>query len=253
MSTYEECLANMKSFMNSLSYTNIDYVSFFANNLKKPRIKSKFRQWTIYNDKYYILEGIQENTIYVYKETHVQNILLNADTNQGDYLEFQIYKTKTGGIIVKTHFIQFQDILEDNVYSRDNPKCNFTLLNDNVQNKTFEEFMSVTTCNDVNGNSLQRICENKEYPKYVKQCIFALCNVLINNTYVNEKSKNIHLMTDEDIEFLTQRYFMNIVDVPNGLQTVTVLYEKRNKNICIIYDFEDNTRDIQYLQSNLIN
>lgn len=253
MSTYKECLGNLKSFINSLAYTDIDYVYYFANDLKRPRIKSKFRQWTIYNDKYYVLEGIQENIIYVYKETHVTNILENADINQGDYLEFQINKTKSDGVIVRTHFIQFQDILDDNVYSRDNPKSNFPLSDDNVKNKTFDEFMSLTICNDVNGNSLQSIRENREYPEYVKQCVFNLCKVLINDTYEIEKSNNINLMTDEHIEFLTGRLFMNIVDVLKGLQTVTILYEKRNRNICIIHDFEDNTRDIQYLQSNSIS
>lgn len=249
MTTYEECLGNLKSFINSLTYTDINYAFFYANDLMKPRIRSKFRQWSINNDKYYILQGVQENTVYVYNERHIKEIIENPTTNQGDYLEFQIYKTKNGGVLVRTHFIQFQDILEDNTYSRDNPKCNFTLSDDKVRNRTFDEFINLNTCDDVNGCALQRIKQNSEYPDYVMQCVFALTKVLINDTYEIEKStkdNNKKLMTDEYIEFLTRRIFMNVVDVRKDLQTITVIYENGNQHICIIYDFEDSTRNILY-------
>lgn len=248
MTTYEECFGNLKSFINSLTYTDINYVFFHANDLMKPRIKSKFRQWSKNNDKYYILQGVQQNTVYVYTEKHIKEIVKNQITNQGDYLEFQIYKTNNGGVLVKTHFIQFQDIL-DNTYSRDNPKCNFTLSDDKVRNRTFDEFINLNTCDDVNGHALLRINENSEYPDYVKQCVFALSKVLINETYEIEKSikeSNIKLMTDEYIKFLTQRIFIDIVDVRKDLQTITVIYENGNQHICIIYDFEDSTRNILY-------
>lgn len=284
MTTYEYCFANFIKFLNSLSYTSIDFMFFYAHDLSVPKIKSKFKLWNVDNIVYYISEGVQKNALYVYKKTHLQHLIKilpgqnaqctqteNANTkkvNHGDHLDFQINKMKNSKVLVKTHFTQYTDILGDFTFSRDDPKCNFTLDESKVKNKSLDEFLKLNTCDDIKGQPLQKIKENTEYPEFVKKNVYSLCRILVDDTYnssVNVKKnikgggnpmtyKSVQVMSTDYMQFLRQKIFANMVDTRKDLQSITMIYDSNNeltskgsKNICGLYDFEDNTRNIFYI------
>lgn len=289
MSEYENYLKKLKSFCDGLDTTGIKFLYFLASdinqpniskNINKAKVKENLKVFTVNGHKFHICPGVSNNYWYIFCESHIKYILTShnpkfkldhaGDINHGDHMDFAIYRTRTNAIIVKSHKTTYVDMIGDLSFVRNTDECNFTLQPDII--KSFDSFISMTKCEDMIGNFKPSTLETTYSNINDRLIVFSLCQNMIQiggkkRKYLKKKKYKrimkggiITFFSETFIEFLLSTLIRPLYKKRDDLRTIQILYDEEsyfgsgkdtNLNIVIMYDFENFTRNIFYIDTKI--
>lgn len=255
---YDDYLKNLTLFMNKQPLSNVKFLYFNASDLKQPKMRDTFRQFTVDSTNCYIINDKDKNYFYVYTESvikylvniklktglvydvHIVNSGSQYDVNHGDHIDFGVIKTRENQIIVKTHKTLYTD-LGNFVFDRSGPECNFIFDQTKCSNEnTFDSTKCVRIDNSVCGEI------TNIYDAFDRHIILHLSQEMSAKRALGGSKRkqcgggSIHKKPFWD-------YFIDALSqIRNDVLEIRVIDDKsqKNNNVVILIDFEDYTRSI---------
>ena len=148
MQNYADNQTHLKAFFASLPETNINFLFFFATDVTKPCVKSRFRKFKLGKDYVYICQGNSDTFYHVYKTSslryivkapqiiskHLKSVTIESintkgEVYHGEHITFGItYDRNANSVIVKSHKTKY-DLVNTNYNFKRNADttCNFYL------------------------------------------------------------------------------------------------------------------------------
>jgi hypothetical protein len=186
--TYSLYVRNLKSFVESLPKTKIQFLYFHASDLTTPRMKETFGEWKIGAESVYVIHGVDYNYVYVYKQSDLKLLLANVrpcknarsntsyvvnvmnanisyDTNIGNHIDLSIHANKRDNkVFIKSHAAEYDLDVITMSFRRNADACNFTLTPENLAliNQSISKFQELK-CEDRFGNTLMNTTVNSIY------------------------------------------------------------------------------------------
>lgn len=193
----KQCLQRLHTFYEDLPKTSIKFLFFLASDLSTPRVKDVLREWSIGKKTFYVMQGVQDNSMYIYQESKLkyfvtyQDIYDNAykvkivgkggDVNHGDHVDFSVSRQRIkSNVLIKTHMTTYVDELGDFEFEKSSPQCN-TILNEGNMHvlRTITAFQE-QNCQEKTNTGI-RVCRDTFGTIYDDTCvlpIYILCRIV---------------------------------------------------------------------------
>ena len=267
---------NIGAFIKGLPESSVRFL-YFGNDMTTPLIKDTFKEWKPKGVALcYILGGSSVNYCYVYQKTRLVG-LLQGKTNvyHGNHITFGFIAGRNDAIYIKTHVTTYaEDVFIVAQYTKSRSECNFTYHPAHMLSPTL--FSTSTQCENIKFANVKLGAFYETYPiSNANIIIYLLCCVLQGIISGGQKRsikqaplckrrgrkcikggaiaayKGITFMTDTFVEFLSTHMLQAVKRARQDLLSASVLFDDlhHNNTIVILYDFDDDTRNIFYIDS----
>ena len=155
---YLQCKENLCNFVNQLQPCNVAFLFFYAND-DKPCIVCTTRKFSLNNNNYYVVQGMQTNFCYFYSDKNIKflvkhcQLLKNAPAQiysvnivsedydgpdsvdsvfLGNHLDFSVQISKKSGPFFKIHYTEYEARGDSTLFNRNVNECNIDIDHDAI-------------------------------------------------------------------------------------------------------------------------